>query len=68
MYKNIIIIVPTILWEIFTETLAFRALFHLRQALLLHGISSMIPQANWVDNEVLLAATPFKLSYRSIHV
>lgn len=32
------------------------------------GISKMIPQANWVDNEVLLAATPFNLSYRSIHV
>jgi hypothetical protein len=36
MYKHIIIIVPTILWEIFTETLAIRVLFHLRQALLLH--------------------------------
>ena len=32
------------------------------------GISKMIPQANWVDNEVLLAVTPIKFSYRSIHV
>jgi hypothetical protein len=32
------------------------------------GVISMIPQANWVDNEVLPEVCPFMSSHRSFHV